>query len=254
MIVNLTLSIRRAIRRRLTAMLFNSSRYYLARVNAEAAQSVPAGSLVLDAGAGQAPYRHLFQHARYEAADFGKLAMEYGELTYTCDLRAIPVENERFDFVLFNQTLEHIPEPKEVLRELNRVMKTNARILYTGPLFYEEHAAPYDFYRYTQFGLRYLFDQAGFEVQSLEWLEGYFGTLGYQLQRASECLPLRAKDYGGGAVGFAMVPCAVAAKICFALMSAVFYRMDRRIRYTASGYPKNYYLFAVKRAATQVLL
>ena len=37
---------------------------------ARAGEAVQPGQLVLDAGAGRAPYRDLFSHARYETADF----------------------------------------------------------------------------------------------------------------------------------------------------------------------------------------
>ena len=56
-------------------------------------------------------------------ADFEKVDKEYAQSTYVCDLASIPVEDERFDAVVFNQVLEHLPEPKRVLAELNRVLK-----------------------------------------------------------------------------------------------------------------------------------
>lgn len=112
---------------------------------------MPAGALVLDAGAGTAPYAELFSHARYESADFEKLEKEYAS-TYVCDLGAIPVEDARYDAVVFNQVMEHLPEPARVLAELGRVIKPGGRMIYTGPFFYEEHEGPYDFYRYTRSG------------------------------------------------------------------------------------------------------
>ena len=73
-----------------------------------------AGMLVLDAGAGRGPYKHLFAHAHYEAADFAQLSTRYAPLDYVCDLSAIPVEDGRFDRIVFNQVLEHVPEPELV--------------------------------------------------------------------------------------------------------------------------------------------
>src|SRR5262245_40944198 len=101
----------------------NSSRVHLTRYNEMFARMVPAGALVLDAGSASQPYRHLFSHARYETADFEMADKGYAPSTYVCDLARIPVENGRFDFVVFNQVLEHLPEPKKVLTELNRVLK-----------------------------------------------------------------------------------------------------------------------------------
>lgn len=48
----------------------NSSRFYLSKFVQEAAQSLPQCAIVLDAGAGNCPYRHFFTHIqKYESAD-----------------------------------------------------------------------------------------------------------------------------------------------------------------------------------------
>jgi SAM-dependent methyltransferase len=219
---------------------FNSSRARLWRENAAFAAALPPGALVLDAGAGQSPYRSLFEHTRYECADFQQVNKEYAKQTYTCDLRSIPVEDGRFDAVVFNQVMEHLAEPLAVLRELTRVLKPGGRLIYSGPLFYEEHEQPYDFYRYTQFGLKYLFAQANLQIERLDWLEGYFGTLGYQLRTASDCLPRRPRAYGGGMVGLLAASGAVVLRGPFRLLSVIMHRLEMRSKLTSVGYPKNY--------------
>jgi hypothetical protein len=82
-----------------------------------------------------------------------------------------------------------------------RVLKPRGPLLYSGPLFYEEHEQPYDFYRYTRFGIRYLFYQAKFDIERVDWLEEYPGTLAYQLGTAAYALPRDRHGYGGGAIG-----------------------------------------------------
>ncbi|WP_322513018.1 class I SAM-dependent methyltransferase, partial [Chloroflexus sp.] len=110
---------------------FNSSRYRLWQENAAFAAAIPQGALVLDAGAGEAPYQSLFRHTRYESADFQKVNKPYAPSTYVCDLKSIPVEDNRFDFIVFNQVMEHLPEPKLVLNELYRVLKPGGKMIYT---------------------------------------------------------------------------------------------------------------------------
>jgi SAM-dependent methyltransferase len=222
------------------AFSFNSSRHRLLGENTAFAAGIPAGALVLDAGAGDAPYRSLFEHAVYESADFEKVDKPYAKSTYVCDLRDIPVADGRFDYIVFNQVMEHLPEPKAALTELNRVLKVGGRMLYTGPLFYEEHEQPYDFYRYTQFGLRHLFASSGFSVERLEWLEGYFGTVGYQLDCMSRYLPHRPGSLGGGWRGLALAPLMVFLKITFRALSAIFHRLEIRSKFVEQGHPKNY--------------
>jgi SAM-dependent methyltransferase len=228
-------------------LAFNSSRIRLHQENALFAATIPSGALVLDAGAGSAPYKQLFAHARYESADFELVDKPYAKSTYVCNLEKIPVEDGRFDFVVLNQVLEHLPDPRLVLVELNRVLKPGGRMIYSGPFFYEEHEQPYDFYRYTQFGLRELFQKSGFEIEKLEWLEGYLGTVGYQLDNMARYLPSRPSDLGGGVVGFLLAPVMLLGRLLAGLSSVAFQRLDLRIKFTRRGYPKNY-LAVVRKA------
>ncbi len=225
------------------ALAFNSSRHRLWLENAAFAATIPPGAAVLDAGSGRSPYRELFRHACYESADFQKVDKTATGSTYTCDLASIPVEDGRFDCVVFNQVMEHLPEPKQVLAELRRVLRTGGRMIYTGPLFYEEHEQPYDFYRYTQFGLRHLFGAAGFSIERLDWLEGYFGTVGYQLNGMARHLPWKPSS---GLVGLGLVPVMAVLKAVFAASSVLFHWLETRVKWSARGYPKNYVVIAIK--------
>jgi 2-polyprenyl-3-methyl-5-hydroxy-6-metoxy-1,4-benzoquinol methylase len=226
---------------------FNPSRERLRQETAAFAASIPSGALVLDAGAGKSPYKSLFGHARYESADFGKVDTDYAPQTYTCDLTQIPVADGRFDAALLTQVLEHVPEPLAVLRELHRVLKPGALLMYSAPLFYEEHNKPYDFFRYTSFGIRYLLERADFELERLDWLEGYFGTLGYQFETAAKSLPRRSDDYGGGVIGALAVGGAFLLRSLCRRMSALFHRLEMRHKLTTTGYPKNYVAIARRR-------
>jgi SAM-dependent methyltransferase len=219
---------------------FNSSRYRLHLENAKFAAAVPAGALVLDAGAGNSPYRSLLQHAQYESADFEKVDKEYARSTYVCDLQNIPVSDARFDFILFNQVMEHLPEPARVLAELHRVLKPGGKMIYSGPLFYEEHEQPYDFYRYTQFGLRHLLTSAGFAIDRLDWLEGYYSTVAYQLDGMAHNLPSHPRHLGGGLRGYAIAPFMPILKFSCKMGSSFFHSLEKRVKFAARGYPKNY--------------
>jgi SAM-dependent methyltransferase len=226
----------------------NSSRTYLHRFVARAAQEVQPGQLVLDAGAGRAPYRGLFPHARYETADF--LAVKgkrYAEPDYVCDLARIPVADARFDHVLLTQVLEHIPDPARVLAELHRVLAPGGRLWLTAPLFYAEHEKPYDFFRYTQFGMRHLLEGAGFQVEEIEWMEGYLGTLSYQARVLSTSLPASRADYGGGLRGLALASAAKLSKRAAGRVAGGLAKLDLRYKFVGKGLPKNYQAVARKQ-------
>ncbi len=225
----------------------NSSRTYLHRFLMRAGATVQPGQLVLDAGSGRAPYRGLFAHARYETADFVAVkGKRYAEQDYVCDLAAIPVEDERFDHVLLTQVLEHIPEPAKALAELHRVLKPGGTLWLTAPLFYAEHEKPYDFFRYTQFGLRHLLEGAGLKVEEIDWMEGYLGTLSYQARVLSKALPSSPHDYGGGLGGLALAVTAKLSKRAARRAADGLARLDLRYKLVGKGLPKNYQVVARK--------
>jgi SAM-dependent methyltransferase len=225
----------------------NSSRTYLHRFLARAGETVAPGARVLDAGAGRAPYRDLFAHAQYETADFLAVkGKKYAQPDYVCDLASIPVEDGRFDHVLLTQVLEHLPDPATVLAELHRVLKPGGTLWLTAPLFYAEHEKPYDYFRYTQFGLRHLLERAGFTVDEVEWMEGYLGTLSYQARVMSRALPASRADYGGGARGLVLALGAKAARRAGARAADGLAALDLRHKFVAKGLPKNYQVIATR--------
>jgi SAM-dependent methyltransferase len=227
----------------------NSSRTYLHRFLERAGEAIEPGRRVLDAGAGDAPYRKLFSHAEYETADFLAVkGKKYREPDYVCDLAKIPVEDERFDHVLLTQVLEHLPEPATVLAELNRVLKPGGTLWLTAPLFYAEHERPYDFYRYTRYGLAHLLESAGFAVREVEWMEGYLGTLSYQAKLLSRSLPASRADYGGGLRGVALACGAKLSKRAARHAANGLASLDLRYKFVDKGLPKNYQVVAAKAA------
>jgi SAM-dependent methyltransferase len=227
---------------------FNSSRYRLHQEISRFASTIPPGSIVLDAGAGDQPYRLLFDHTIYESADFEKVDKGYASSTYVCDLAQIPTEDCRFDYIIFNQVMEHLPEPEKVLLELYRVLKPGGKVYYTGPLFYEEHEQPYDFFRYTQYGLKHLFTKAGFRIDKMEWLEGYLGTAAYQLNTLARYLPLSPKNIYRGISGYLLAPFFLVMKMFFTLSSLLLHRLEIKYKYTKKGFPKNYISILSKQA------
>jgi SAM-dependent methyltransferase len=146
--------------------------------------SVPAGARVLDAGAGDGRYRAEFAHTRYTGVDLaiGDAAVDYSGLDALCTLVSLPFGAGAFDAVLCTQVLEHVAEPLQVLQEIFRVMRPGGRLFLSAPQSWHQHQKPHDYFRYTSFGLRYLLERAGLQVESIEPMGGYFWYLAFQLQ------------------------------------------------------------------------
>lgn len=228
---------------------FNSSIIALRAANAAFAAETPEGALVLDAGAGDAPYRDLFSHTRYETADLQTVEKTYADLTYACDLADIPVEDARFDRIVCNQVMEHVPDPRRILTEFHRVLKPGGRMILSAPLMYEEHEIPFDFYRYTQFAWGHLLPETGFEIEKIERVEGVFGALGYHLWRAGKALPLAHRKLMTPA-GIAAWPVIAFFKLFARIGAAIFSRLELVAKIDDRGAPLNYLVIARKPGGT----
>lgn len=145
------------------------------------------GKKVLDAGAGKLAYREILKgyFSEYVSSDFAKT---HAELDVITDIEKMSFADKSFDTVFCSQVLEHVPHPWLALKELHRVLKKNGVAIITVPLLGYIHNAPYDFYRYTEYGLRTLSEEAGFEVLLIKPVGGFFSFLGYV--RSTFIMPL----------------------------------------------------------------
>jgi SAM-dependent methyltransferase len=60
--------------------------------------------------------------------------------------------------------LEHVFNPDEFLAEINRVLKPGGKLLISVPFVWDEHEQPYDYARYSSFGLKALLEKSGFKL------------------------------------------------------------------------------------------
>jgi len=154
--------------------------------------SLPAGSRVLDAGAGEGQYSSYFQEHRYTGVDLGigDAAWNYAGLDAIADLSELPFLHDVFDAALNIVTLEHLREPGRALEEIARVLKPGGTLLLIAPHEWEVHQSPHDYFRYTRHGLEYLLRQAGLIVVEMEPAGGLFRLLSRRLLNAVQMAPL----------------------------------------------------------------
>lgn len=119
----------------------------------------------LDVGCGTKPYEKYFNSNEYIGLEIeSTIHQDYNKADVFFRGTEFPFDNEEFDSVVTNQVLEHVFEPNLFLSEINRVLKNGGNFLLTVPFAWDEHEQPYDFARYSSFGLKYLLENAGFEI------------------------------------------------------------------------------------------
>lgn len=135
------------------------------------------GTVVFDAGAGDGHWeKNLKPGIKYISMDLGvgDDKVDYSHLDISGDLRRIPIEDNSVDVIICIQVLEHLPEPWTVLKEFSRILKPQGIIFASCPQGEPQHQVPYDFFRYTIFGLQSIFSQFGFSVDWIKPQKGNF--------------------------------------------------------------------------------
>ena len=120
---------------------------------------------LLDVGCGTKPYENICNVDEYiglEIDDEGNRQHNYADVFY--DGKTIPFEDKSFDSILSNQVFEHVFNPNQFLKEINRVTKVGGKFLITVPFVWDEHEQPYDYARYSSFGLKHILAENGFEI------------------------------------------------------------------------------------------
>lgn len=126
---------------------------------------------VLDFGCGTKPYRSLFNNLKmYVGIDLKKTASidAITSIDVFYDGRRIPFKNNSFDSIVCFEVIEHVFNINIVLQEWQRVLKPEGHVLLSIPFAWEEHEAPFDFARYTSFGIMHLLQENNFRVIKIE--------------------------------------------------------------------------------------
>lgn len=145
---------------------------------------------VLDVGCGVQPYRAFLGPNVTEHVGIDRTGA-FAQPDLEGDALNLPVPDACFDAALSTQVLEHVPDPQRALRELARVLRPGGTLILTCPGVWPHHEEPYDFYRYTRFGLEHLLKEAGFRIMELKAQGGFWATIGQMLCLEVTRWPLR---------------------------------------------------------------
>lgn len=155
------------------------------------AANLPKGTLLLDAGAGESQYRHLFPQCRYKAVDLavGDATWNYSKLDALANLLALPFRDASFEAALSIVTLEHVSDPLLALREMGRVSSKGARLFLVVPMEWEVHQHPHDYFRFTRYAVEHLLRESGWKIVRLDAGGGFFRLLSRRMMNALQFFP-----------------------------------------------------------------
>jgi len=94
------------------------------------------------------------------------------------DAGNIPFKDSSVDHLCCSWMFEHIEEPAHTLSEFYRVLKFGGYLYLTTNFVWHLHEAPRDFFRFTRYGLNYLFNNYGkWKIIFLKPTAGYWLTM-----------------------------------------------------------------------------
>lgn len=122
--------------------------------------------IIMDFWCWESPYKNLFTYQEYIWIDVGESWHDNSKNKDICffDWITIPFEDNYFDSFIATEVFEHVFNLDHTLNEINRVLKQWWYWIITLPFIIEEHEQPYDFARYTSFGIIHMLKSHGFDI------------------------------------------------------------------------------------------
>lgn len=177
----------------------------------EKLRKIPEGKIILDAGAGEQPYKKLCSHLKYISQDFGeydtsenKEALQMQEwnsrtVDILSDIINIPLEDESVDVILCTEVIEHIKNPVLAIKEFSRLLKPDGQLLLTAPNCSLTHMAPYYFCNgFSRYWYEENLKDFGFEIEELTEYGNYFSWIKQELLRTEEIINRYVGNVRGG--------------------------------------------------------
>lgn len=136
---------------------------------------------LIDLGGGNLPYYDLIS-SRVKEYDSADLFSQDPRIKYHLDLQNMAeIKNENYDTAICLEVLEHIPDPLKALGEIARILKPGGMLILSAPHLSRLHDEPYDYFRFTKYGLIELLNKAGFDILDINVKGGLFCFIGHQI-------------------------------------------------------------------------
>jgi SAM-dependent methyltransferase len=142
-----------------------------------------AKGILVDVGCGAMPYKEYFSKwvdtyvgldhpvARAMVEGLGDQHPDlYGEAN------SIGLKSGSVHTVLMTEVLEHTGDPQLVVEEISRILAADGIFFLTVPFLYHVHGVPYDFFRFTKWGLLKMLGENDFEILTMIEQGNYWTT------------------------------------------------------------------------------
>ncbi len=143
----------------------------------------------------------------------------------------LPIENNQADTLISISVLEHLSEPQTMLNEAYRILKPGGAFILQCPWQWMVHEAPYDFFRYSPYGLDYMFKKAGFSNIRIEPECGFWAMWFLKI-----CYFLRRFVRGPKPLQLLLIILLTPFWTIFQLLGLAMNRMDNNPMLEACGY------------------
>lgn len=148
-------------------------------------QKYSKGSL-LDIGCGNKPYEGLFEEVSTSYLGCDVIQSNLNKVDLICEANNIPLENCSFETVFSSQVIEHVEDHQGLVDEAFRLLKPDGYFILSGPFTWPLHEEPYDFFRFSKHGFKYILEKSGFEVVEIIPNGGMWANAGLSLIHALE--------------------------------------------------------------------
>lgn len=123
------------------------------------------GERVLDLGCGNRPYQWMMPNVNWVGVN---PVIDGAEPDVIGDALLLPFKSGSLDGVLATQVLEHVRRPWVAIEEIARCLKPGGWCILTVPMSWRLHEEPWDYWRFTRYGVRSMAEDCGLEVEFIQ--------------------------------------------------------------------------------------